>query len=122
MGTEDNNSLKARIEALGLKIGNEVLESSTGLTTTPSRQNWIDENGRLGAGLQQPFALGARQSTVGSALFSLSGKSVSDILTGTIVSGASVTTATKGAFVRVDVTTDDGTVAGSYYLELFTIT
>ena len=61
-------------------------------------------------------------STVGGALFNLSGKSVVDILTSTIVTGASVTTATSGAFVRVDVTTDDGTVAGSYYLQLFVIT
>lgn len=122
MGTEDNNSLKARIEALGLKIGNEVLESDTGLATTASRQLWVDDSKKLAAGLKQPFALGARQSTVGNALFSLAGKSVTDILTGTIVSGASVTTATKGAFVRVDVTTDDGTVAGSYYIELFSIT
>lgn len=35
--TEGNEGLKARIEAVGLKIGNEVLESSTGITTTPSR-------------------------------------------------------------------------------------
>lgn len=120
--TEGNEGLKARIEAVGLKIGNEVLESSTGITTTPSRQNWIDSSGRFAAGAQQPFALGATQSTVGGALLTLSGKSVTDVLTSTIVSGASVTTATKGAFLRVDVTTDDGTVAGSYYLELFTIT
>lgn len=120
--TEGNESLKARIEAIGLKIGNEVLESSNGIITTSSRQAWIDENSRLAAGIQQPFALGARQSTVGGALFTLSGKAVADVLTGTVVAGASVTTVTKGAFARVDVTTDDGTVAGSYYIELFTIT
>lgn len=119
--TESNESLNSKILALGLIVGNQVL-ASTKLPTTASTQLWVDTDSRLASGIQQPFALGATQSTVGSALFTLNGKSVSDVLTGTIVSGASVTTATKGAFIRVDVGTDDGTVAGSYYIELFTIT
>lgn len=121
-GTQDGNSLQARIEAIGLKIGNEVLESSTNLTTTPSRQNWIDSSGRLAAGIQQPFALGSAQSTITSAQFILSGKATSAILTNTLVLGSDVTTATKAAFVRVDVTDDNSVVtAGSYYIQLFTI-
>lgn len=119
--TEDNNSLKARIEAIGMITGNQVLGSDKN-ASTPSRQMWVDSDSRLQTGMQQPFALGAAQSTAGDALFTLSGKAVANILTGTIVAGSSVTTATKGAFARVDVTTDDGTVAGSYYIELFTIT
>lgn len=122
MGTQSNDSLEAKINALGLVIGNQVLATGTLLPSTASRQVWVDSDSRLAAGTQQPFAMGATQSTVGGALFTLNGKSVSDILTSTIVTGASVTTATKGAFVRVDVGTDDGTVVGSYYLELFTIT
>lgn len=122
MSTQDNNSLEAKINALGLIIGNQVL-ASTGLPTTPSRQNWIDSDSRFAAGTQQPFALGAAQSTVTSPLFTLSGKAVTDILVNSLVTGASVTTATKAGFVRVDITSDDNTfVAGSYYLELFTIT
>lgn len=121
MGTESAESLNAKILALGMIVGNQVLGSDKN-ATTPSQQMYVDSDSRLQTGSQQPFALGARQSTVGAALFTLSGKAVTDVLTGTIVAGASVTTATKGAFVRVDVTTDDGTVAGSYYVELFTIT
>ncbi len=119
--TEDGNSLKARIEAIGLKIGNEVLESSTDLTTTPSRQSWIDSAGRLAAGIQQPFALGATQSTITSPLFKLAGISQGGILTQTLVNGADVTTVTKAHFARVDVTDDNSVVVGSFYIELFTI-
>ncbi len=123
MPTQDGNSLDAKIAALGIKVGNQVLNSSTNLPTTASRQNWIDSDSRLGAGIQQPFALGATQSTSTSPLFTLSGKAVADVLTTTLVTGASVTTATKAGFVRVDVTSDDDTLTGgSYYLQLFTIT
>lgn len=122
MPTQDGNSLEAKINGLGMMEGNQILSASTFLPVTASKQNWVDSESRLATGAQQPFALGARQSTVGSALFTLSGKAVADVLTGTIVAGATVTTATKGAFVRVDVTTDDGTVAGAYYVQLFVIT
>lgn len=119
--TEGNESLKARIEALGMIIGNQVLGSDK-LASTASRQMWVDSDSRMATGIQQPFALGAAQSTVTSALFNLSGKSQSGVLVNTLVAGADVTTATKGAFVRVDVTDDNSVVVGSYYIELFTIT
>lgn len=119
--TESNDSLRARIDAIGMIVGNQVL-ASTGLPTTASRQLWVDSESRLASGLQQPFALGAAQSTITSPLFTISGKAQADVLTNTLVAGASVTTATKGAFVRVDVTDDNSIVVGSYYLELFTIT
>ena len=122
MATESNDSLNAKINALGIKVGNQVLEAD-GLATTASRQLWVDSESRFKAGLKQPFALGATQSTGTSPLFTLSGKAVADVLTNTLVAGASVTTATKAGFVRVDVTSDDDTLTGgSYYLELFTIT
>lgn len=120
--TEDNNSLKARIEALGLVIGNQILGADKN-ASTPSRQTWIDSDSRLAAGIQQPFALGAAQSTITSAILTLSGKASSGILTNTLVLGSDVTTATKAGFLRVDLTDDNSVVtAGSYYLELFTIT
>lgn len=93
-------------------------------------------NGYLGVGTTSPqakvdsaissssvAALGARQSTAaGPALF-IAGHATADVLTETLVSGASVTTATKAAFVRVNVKDDNSVVtAGNYYLELFTIT
>lgn len=117
MSTESNDSLKARIEALGIKVGNEVLGTDN-LVSTPSANLITDSAGKLA--LQT--ASSARQSTLTGPMFTLAGKAVADVLVNTIVAGASVTTATKGAFVRVDLTTDDGTVTGSYYLELFTIT
>lgn len=124
MSTQDNNSLEAKINALGLIVGNQILGApSNPVPTTASRQLWVDSDSRLGAGLQQPFALGATQSTSTSPLFTLSGKAVADVLTNTLVTGASVTTATKAGFVRVNVTSDDDTLTGgSYYLEIFTIT
>lgn len=119
--TEGNDSLNAKINALGLIIGNQVLGSDKN-ATTPSRQLWADSDSRLASGIKQPFALGAAQSTVTSPLFTLSGLSQSGVLVNTLVAGADVTTATKGAFVRVDVTDDNSVVVGSYYIELFTIT
>lgn len=122
MATQDNNSLETKINQIGLKVGNEI-QASTGLTITGTKQLYADSDGKLATAAQQPFALGATQSTSTSALFTLSGKAVADVLTNTLVAGASVTTATKAGFVRVDVTSDDNTLAGgSYYLELFTIT
>lgn len=120
--TEDNNSLKDRIEALGLVLSNQVLGSDKN-ATTPSRQLWVDSDSRLASGIKQPFALGATQSTITDALFTISGKASTDVLTQTLVGGASVTTATKALFVRVSVTDDNSVVtAGDYYLQLFTIT
>ncbi len=121
MSTESAESLNAKILALGMIVGNQVLGSDKN-ATSPNSQMWADSDSRLKTGIQQPFALGAMQSTVTAALFKLSGISVGGVLTDTLVAGADVTTATKGAFVRVDVTDDNSVVVGSYYIELFTIT
>lgn len=122
MGSQSNDSLEAKINAMGLVVGNQVLGSDRN-PTTASRQNWVDSDSRLAAGIQQPFALGAAQSTITGPVFILSGKATSGILINTLVLGSDVTTATKAAFLRVDVTDDNSVVtAGSYYLELFTIT
>ncbi len=122
MPTEDGNSLAAKIRAVGMYIGNQVLDA-VGLPVTASKQLWVDFESRLQSGAQQPFAVGAAQSTITSPLFNLSGKATPGILTSTIVQGSDVTTATKANFVRVDLSEDSGLVpAGSYYIELFTIT
>lgn len=121
MSTQDNNSLEAKINALGMIVSNQVL-ASTGSPTTASRQMWVDSDSRLASGTKQPFALGASQSTVTSPMFTISGISTGGLLTTTLVTGADVTTATKHSFVRVDVTDDNGVVSGSAYLELFTLT
>lgn len=118
MSTQDNNSLEARINAIGLKVGNEVLGTDS-LVSTPSANLITDSSGKLSL----ITTLASRQSTVTLPAFSISGKAVADILTNTLVTGASVTTATKAGFVRVAVTSDDDTLSGgSYYIELFTIT
>jgi hypothetical protein len=122
MATEDNNSLRARIDAVGMMTGNQVLDATTKAPVTASRQNWIDSDSRFASGTQQPFALGASQSTVTSPLFTLSGKSAGGILTQTLVAGSDVTTATKAHFIRIDLTDDNGVATGSFYLEAFTIT
>lgn len=115
--------LEARINALGLITGNQILDNSNAKNPVSANlQLWAGTNGGLTAGIQQPFALGAAQSTITAALFSLSGRSQGGVLTQTIVNGADVTTATKAHFVRVDVTDDNSVVVGSFYLELFTIT
>lgn len=123
MSTQGNDSLEAMIRALGLIVGNQVSAQTTRLPVTASQQMWVDSNSNLAVGTQQPFAMGAAQSTITSDLMLLSGKATTGILTNTLVAGADVTTATKALFVRVNVTDDNSVVtAGDYYIQLFTIT
>lgn len=123
MSTQSNDSLEAKIDSSGARIGSQVIVASTKLPTTASQQLWIDLDSRKAAGTQQPFALGAGQSTITSSLLTLSGKGTSGVLTTTLVTGADVTTATKAGFVRVTISDDNSVLtAGDYYLQLFTIT
>ena len=121
MSTQDNNSLEARINAVGMFVGNQVL-ASTGSPTTASRQLWVDSESRLSSGLSQPFALGANQSTITSELITLAGKATTDVMTTTVVAGASFTTLTKGGAIRVYVSDDNSVLtAGYYYIPLYTL-
>ena len=122
MSTQDNNSLLALLQLKSLKIGNEVLDT-TDLPTTASTQLWVDSDKKLASGTKQPFALGASQSTITSELITVAGKATADVMTTTVVAGASFTTLTKAGAIRVYVSDDNSVLtAGYYYIPFYTIT
>jgi len=63
------------------------------------------------------------QADISEELIRFTGTGVTDILSGvTLVDGATVTTATKAAFIRVNIQDDGNEVTdGDYYLEVFTL-
>lgn len=99
---------------------------------------WDDSNDRLGIGITSPTGkvhinqssttaaiptLHLEQDDVSEEVFRFTGGATADVLTQTLVAGASVTTATKAAFIRVNIQ-DEGNVItdGNYYIEAFTLT
>lgn len=111
------------------------LDSNRKLAQDNANLHWDAVNGRFGIGTSAPtdrahfanqtgsiVAGHFSQSTVTAPVLKLSGTAVADVLTQSLVTGASVTTATKALFVRVSVTdSNEAVAAGNYYLQLFTI-
>lgn len=117
MSTESNDSLKAEIDLGVMKVGNQV-RTATGFPVAASTTLTTDSNSLL----QALAALPIVQPTATAELLTVNAKSTAGVLTTTLVNGSDVTTATKGAFLRVNLTDANGNVtAGGYYLELFTI-
>lgn len=112
------------------------LDSNRKLAQANSNLFYDATNGRLGLGTTSPdakvhsnvssatVAAGHfAQSTSTGPLLKLSGTAVADVLTQSLVTGASVTTATKALFARVSVTdSNEAVTAGDYYIQLYTIT
>lgn len=113
------------------------LDSNRKLAQDNSNLFWDDTNDRLGIGITSPTGkLHVNQSSTTGAIPTLhleqddvseeairfTGSSTADVLTQTLVAGAAVTTATKAAFIRVNIQ-DEGNVItdGNYYLEVFTL-
>ena len=136
MATEPIDSLRDLINAKGLKAGNKILNSS-GAVTGSGYQLASDSNGELAIAdattgtlvhAQQSSTTGAvpplrvEQADVSEEMARFKGSATADVLTQTIVAGASVTTATKAGFIRVHITdTGDVMTDGYYYLEVFTL-
>ena len=118
MSTQDNNSLEAVINAGKMKAGNPVLNSSGAVAATQVSQLTTDSSGNLQVTTHLPIV----GETTTSKLFEFTGTATADVLTQTLVAGATVTTATKAGFIRVGITDAGGVMTnGSYYLEVFTI-
>lgn len=120
MATPPIDSLQDLINRKGLNTGNDVL-TSTGAPATASVPLYVDANKKLQA-QAIPFALPLTAASTTAALLDFTGTATADVLTQTIVAGATVTTATEACFVRVNLT-DLGDVQtdGAYYIQLFTI-
>lgn len=98
---------------------------------------WDDTNSRLGIGITSPTgklhvnqssataaipALHLEQDDVSEEAIRFTGQAGAGILTQTLVAGAEVTTATKAAFVRINVQDEGNQITdGNYYLQLYTI-
>lgn len=95
-------------------------------------------NVRLGIGLASPTgkahinqgsttgaipSIHLEQDDVSEEIMRFTGSATTGVLTQTLVAGASVTTATKAGFIRVNVQ-DEGNVMtdGNYYIQVYTIT
>lgn len=113
------------------------LDSNKKISQDNSNLFWDATNARLGISITSPTgklhvnqssATGAipsahfEQDDVSEEMFRFTGQAAADVLTQTLVAGASVTTATKAGFIRVNVQ-DEGDVMtdGNYYLQVFTI-
>lgn len=124
--TEPLDSLKARIEALGLKIGNEVLESSTGLATSVSKLLYVDSDKRL-AGGNIPFMIPMHAGVTDTSYAAMEVKgsstlSADEIMHQTLVAGAGVTTFTKTGFIRVKIVDSAGNLTDGYhYIQIGTL-
>ena len=111
------------------------LDSNRKLAQNNANLFWDATNARFGLGTTTPDAklhsnvssatISAghfAQSTSTGPVMKLSGTALDNVLTQSLVTGASVTTATKALFVRVEVSdSNEAVTAGSYYLQLFTI-
>lgn len=118
MATQDNNSLEAVINAGKMKAGNPVLNSSGSKAASQISQLTTDATGNLQVTTYLPLV----GETTTSKLFEFTGTATADVLTQTLVAGASVTTATKAGFIRVGITDAGGVMTNSsYYLEVFTL-
>lgn len=113
------------------------LDGNKKLSQSNSALFFDSTNGRLGVGITSPTGklhvnqssttaaiptLHLEQDDVSEEMFRFTGQAAADVLTQTLVAGATVTTATKAAFVRVNVQDEgDQITDGNYYLQLFTI-
>lgn len=124
MSTQDNNSLEAKINAIGLKVGNDVL-ASTGLPTTASQLLFVNANKQLAQG-DLPFTvpLAAGVTDTSFAAMSVKGQATgtaNDLMHLTLVAGANAT-ATIAGYYRLTVTDSAGViVTGDYYAPFYTL-
>lgn len=142
MATPGGDSLQALIREATLRDSGTAgsvlfLDGNLKLAQDNSNLFWDDSNNRLGVGTSAPTgkvhanqnsatgaipALHLEQDDVSEEFVRFTGQAAADVLTQTIVAGASVTTATSQGFLRVNVQ-DEGNVLtdGNYYIQLVTL-
>lgn len=119
MSEMSNEAIQAQISARGLKVGNAVHIRTAQTPVAANTMLTTDANSFLQATPDCPVV----QPTITGQLFTLTGGSTSGVLTTTLVAGSDVTTVTKGAFLRVNLTDSNGNITnGNYYIQLSTLT
>lgn len=123
MSTQSPDSLKVEIDAGKMKVGNEVL-AATGLATGASTIPYIDSNNQLAVGAI-PFAIATSASATTVSVLDVTGYatlSEDEIMHGTLVAGAGVTTWTKTGFLQINVTDSAGNITdGKHYVQFGTL-
>ena len=123
MSSPTSDSLKKEIDEGKMKVGNEVL-AATGLATGASSIPYIDSSNKLAVG-PIPFAIASSLATTVSVLdvTGYATLSADEIMHGTIVAGAGVTTWTKTGFIQINVTDSAGNITnGKHYIQFGTLT
>ena len=119
MSSPSPDAVKAEIDQGRMKAGNQILDSNG----VPAASNVSQLTADASSKLQVTAHLPVVQPTSTGKIFDLNGTSATGILTNTLVGGASVTTATIGGYMRVDITAaGSGFTSGSYYIPVYVIT
>ena len=124
-GTPPIDSLDAKINKIGLKVGNKVLDSAGLDTTTVSTTPYVDSSGNLAIGAV-PFTLPVSGGATTSATFlKFTGASTGEAntqMTYPLVLGSNVTTFTKTGFVKVAIVDSSGNLTdGDHYIQIGTL-
>ena len=119
MSSQSPDSVKTEVDQGRMRVGNQV-QLANGLPAASAvSQMTTDASGNLQVTSHLPVVA----ATSAAKIFDLSGTAATGVLTNTLVGGASVTTATIGGYIRVDVTAaGTGFTSGSYYLPVYVIT
>lgn len=129
MTEQSNESIQAEFalnKAGRMAEGNVVLDSNGDAVTASAGPLYVDSNQKMKSG-DLPYELKFSGVTnTASAVLDLqaaSTVSADELMHGTFVSGASVTTFTKTGFIRVKITDDGGNLTDGYhYIQLGSLT
>ena len=124
--TQDNNSLEAKINALSMRIGNDVnLADPQAGKATASTLLYVDSNQKLAQGdVPFPVVLAAGSTDTSFSAMSIKGSatgSANELMHLTLVKGANAT-ATIAGYTRITVTDAAGVITtGAYYMPFYTL-
>jgi hypothetical protein len=125
MSEMSNEAIQATINARGLKVGNVVKAQTTEAAVSGSQQLYVDANGSIATGAI-PFALVTSAASTSVSVMDVTGYatlSADEIMHGTLVAGAGVTTFTKTGFLQINVTDSAGNITnGKHYIQFGTLT
>jgi len=126
MSTQDGNSLEAKINAMGVRIGNDVnVADPSGGKATASTPLYVDASQKVASGdLPMTVVLAAGVTDTSFSAMSLKGQATgtpNDLMHLTLVLGANAT-ATIAGYYRVTVTDSAGVITtGAYYAPFYTL-
>ncbi len=116
------NSVRAEIRENSLVAGNPVKTSSLNVASA-SEPVYTDSNSNLAVG-DFPFAIPFVAQATTDPAHSISGTPNGNIMTQTLVAGASATTATAAGWYRITIVSANEAImsSGAYYVPLVTLT